>query len=227
MTCCQCEGIEHEFDETFARNELKRYRKKGLRKTSQILVDAVHRQMNGAETLLDIGGGVGGIQLELLNRGVGRATSVDASTGFIEAAREEADRAGVTDRIDQHHGDFLDAAESIVPADIVTLDRVVCCYHDMPALVGTSSSRARRLYGVVYPRDAWWMRLSARGTNLWFRIRKSPMRTFIHSTREVEAVLRREGFDRTFLKRTPLWQIAVYRRAEHVEASPSPTSPHE
>ena len=212
MPCCQCEGIEREFDETFARNELKRYRKKGLRKTSGLLVDAIQREMNGAETLLDIGGGVGGIQLELLRRGVQRATSVDASTGFIEAAREEAGRAGLADRIDHHHGDFLDVAEGISAADVVTLDRVICCYHDMPALVGASSARARSLYGVVYPRDEWWMHLSARAANLWFSVRKSPMRTFIHPTEKVEAVLRREGMQRSFLHRTLLWQVVVYRR---------------
>lgn len=212
MTSCQCEGIEREFDETFARNELKRFRKKGLRKTSALLVEAVRREMNGAETLLDIGGGVGGIQVALLQQGLHRAASVDASTGFLAAAREEAERLGLSERIEHHHGDFLDVAERVDAADVVTLDRVICCYHDMAALVGTSSSKAGSIYGAVYPRKAWWTLLSARAANLWFRVRKCPMRTFIHPPDSIDEVLHREGFERRVLEKTPMWLVVVYRR---------------
>lgn len=212
MPSCQCEGIEREFDETFARNELKRYRKKGLRSTSRLLVDAIRREMNGAETMLDIGGGVGGLQIDLLQHGVRQATSVDASSGFIAAAQEEADRVGLSEYIEHLHGDFLEVTDRVSPADIVTLDRVICCYDDMPALVSASSSKARAIYAAVFPRGAWWTRLSARAANLWFRIRKSPMRTFIHPPDSIERLLRTEGFERRFLRKTPFWQIVVYRR---------------
>ncbi len=44
-----------------------------------------------------------------------------------------------------HLGDFVEVAGSIQPADIVTLDRVICCYPDVERLVGLSSQRATRL----------------------------------------------------------------------------------
>lgn len=236
MTCCQCEGIEREFDARFARKELKRYRKKGLRKTSRLLVEAIRKELGGASrpdggageadagtergaaggepggSLLDIGGGVGGLQHALLEAGLDRAASVDAAPAFVEAAREEAQRRGLDDRIEFISGDFLDVAERVPPADVVTLDRVICCYHDMPALVGASAARAQMLYGVVYPRDEWWTRLGGQATNLFMRIRRSPMRAFVHPTEQVDAILRRQGFRMLSRETTPIWQVVVYGR---------------
>ena len=77
---------------------------------------------------------------------------MEASAAYLAAAREETARRGHTDRLKAHHGDFVALAPEIPSADIVTLDRVICCYRDMPALVAQSAARARKLYGVVYPR---------------------------------------------------------------------------
>ncbi len=38
-------------------------------------------------------------------------------------------------------------------ADIVTLDRVGCCYLAVDELVTASAAHARRLYGLVLPRE--------------------------------------------------------------------------
>ena len=92
-------------------------------------------------TILDIGGGIGVIDQELLKAGAGHATMVDVSHAYLDVAREEARDADLLDRIDFHHGDFVGRAAETEPADIVTLDRVVCCYHDADALVGLSSAR--------------------------------------------------------------------------------------
>src|SRR5947199_213845 len=83
--------------------------------------------------------------------GASGATDVDASAAYLAAAREEAARQGHAERVAYHHGNFVDLAATLPPADIVTLDRVICCYHDMPALVERSSAKAARLYGLVYP----------------------------------------------------------------------------
>ncbi len=212
MSCCQCEGLAQEFDDEFAAGELRQYREKGLRRTSRVLVEAIRERMNGAETLLDIGGGVGGIQLELLEAGVRRAVSVDAAPAFVAAAQVEALRQGVADRIDHRFGNFVELADEVEPADVVTLDRVICCYPDMRALVGASAARARRIYGAVLPRSTWWTRIGVRFANLIMRMRRSSMRGFVHPTEEVDAVLRREGFRLAFLERGFIWQVLVYVR---------------
>ena len=170
MTCRQCQGLESLFDNKTAAKELKAYRRKGPSKTTQMLIDALRAKGVEAMTLLDIGGGVGAIQHELLKAGINSATNVDASTAYIEAANDEAKRQGHADRVSYHHGDFVQLAPDIQAVDIVTLDRTICCYHDMPALVGLSAARANKMYGLVYPRDVWWIKVGTAIVNFGSRL---------------------------------------------------------
>jgi magnesium-protoporphyrin O-methyltransferase len=212
MDCCQCKGIESLFNEREAQRELAAYRKSGPSRTTRMLIDALKAQDSEATTLLDIGGGIGAIQHELLRDGVESATSVDASTAYVRAAREEAERRGHADKVRYLHANFVEVAPELPQADIVTLDRVICCYHDMPSLVGLSAARAARLYGLVYPRDTWWLRAGARLANLYFRLARNPYRAFVHRTQAVDALVRDYGLRQSFYKHTALWQVAVYAR---------------
>lgn len=212
MNCCQCQGIEKFFSSGKARRELKRYRKKGPRKTTRVLLDAIKEYGVKGMTLLDIGGGVGAIQHELLSAGASKAVGVEASTAYIQIAREEAERLGYSDRVTFQCGNFVELADKIDPADIVTLDRVICCYDDMESLVGLSSRRAHKLYGVVYPRDTSWSKLGAKVANLILRILRNPFRTFVHPTHAVDSVIRANGFRPIFWRKDFLWQVVLYSR---------------
>jgi magnesium-protoporphyrin O-methyltransferase len=212
VKCSQCQGIEDVFSQEYVSGELARYRRTGPSKTTRLLLQGIQQEDLQGLTLLDIGGGVGAIQHQLLEDGATSATSVDASGAYAAAAQEEASRRGLGGRIKFLYGNFPDLAERIAPADIVTLDRVICCYHDMEALVGKSAGKARRYYGLVFPRDTWWIRLALTAQNLYMKIRKNPFRSFAHRTGEVEAVLRREGLARRSYRRTIIWQIAWYER---------------
>jgi len=213
MTACQCEGIEVQFDRGHAARKLADYQKKGPAATTRILVAALKEAGVAGATLLDIGGGIGAVQLELLQAGgVASAVSVEASTGYIETAEQEARRRGLQDRIRYKHGDFVALAADVPAADIVTLDRSLCCYPDMPALAGLSAERATRLYGLVYPRDTWWLRAGIAAANGLQRLRGAAFRGFVHSTQAVEAVLRARGLQRRFHRLSGIWQIAVFAR---------------
>lgn len=211
MSCSQCAGIEQVFDAKVARRELRKYRRKGPRKTTRILLDAVHPDVAGS-TVLDVGGGVGAIQFELLDAGAQHATGVEGSPAYLEVVREEAERRGVADRLVGRRGDFVEIAPEIEPADIVTLDRVICCYPDLDALIEASATRARVYYGLVYPRDDWWMNVVPATINFIFRIRRNPMRFFIHPSDRVDAAVRRHGFELKIERKSPLWQVAMYKR---------------
>ena len=143
MDNMQCCGIEPFFDGKEADKDFAAYRKKGPVKTTRMLIDALKADGVQGSTLLDIGGGVGAIQHELLKAGAASAVSIEAATAYMEAARDEADRQGVADRLVQRHGNFVAMAQELEEADIVTLDRVVCCYDDMEGLVGLSLEKAR------------------------------------------------------------------------------------
>ena len=210
--CCQ--GADRVFGDRTAAHELRRYRKKGPSKPTRILLDALRAAGVADATVLDIGGGVGMIQHELLESGAAHATGVDAAPAYLHAAAEEAERRGHADRLTVRDGDFVALADEVEAADVVTLDRVVCCYPDMPALVGRSAARARRLYGLVYPRDAWWTRLGFKVPNLWFRISRNPFRVFVHRASDVDSVVREHGLTHTLRRDAgPIWHVAVYERA--------------
>lgn len=212
MGCHQCQGIEQEFNETVARRELVRYRRKGATGTTRMLVEALKAEDVRGRTLLDVGGGIGVIQHELLAVGAERVVGVDASAAYLATSMEEARRRGHENRVTHIHGDFAQLAADVPPADIVTLDRVICCYHDMPALVAAAATRARTLLGAVYPRDTWWNRVGISIFNLVARLRRSPFRTFIHPPQEIDAIVRRHGLAPRHHAQTFIWRVAVYVR---------------
>ena len=160
MGCCQCQGIENMFDKKTAERELKRYLKKGPSKTTGMLLDAIHKEGVQGLDFLDIGGGIGAIQYDLIKAGASTGTSIEASSAYIDLVKKETLQNGLGERIDFKHGDFTTTASDVDTADIVTLDKVICCYDDMSELVMLSSKLARKIYAVIYPRDVWWTNLA-------------------------------------------------------------------
>ena len=123
MNCCQCQGIEGFFNQREAARRIKAYQRNGPDRSTRVLLDALRASGVEGATLLDIGGGIGAVQLGLLDAGAASATDIDASSAYIAAARDEAVRLGFGDRVTYQHGNFVDLAPGIAPADIVTLDR--------------------------------------------------------------------------------------------------------
>jgi magnesium-protoporphyrin O-methyltransferase len=212
LDCCHREGIEEQFGDRTARRELRRLRRRGPIRTTRLLVDALRARGVSDASILDVGGGVGAVHHELLDAGAREAVHVDVSPAYLAAAREEAARRGHGDRVRFARGDFVERADEMPEADVVTLDRVICCYPDMPALVSRSARKARRLYGAVYPRDAWWMRAGIAVVNALMRLRRSAFRVYLHSPDAIEAVLREAGLERRSMSRTAAWHVAVFAR---------------
>lgn len=216
MACRQCVGLERQFDDRTARKELKRWRRKGPARSTRLLLDALDPEDVKGATFLDVGGGIGAIQHDLMARGARGGTHADASPAYLEAARSEAEARGHADRVRYVAGDFVDVAGDVEDADLVTLDRVVCCYHDMEALVDASASRARRVYALVFPRVKWYTRLAFRAINVVQRLRRHPFHVFLHPTEAVEERVRGHGFRKRHQAHTFLWQIHLYTRAPAV-----------
>ena len=212
MSCTQCQGIEDLFSQEYVAKELKRYRTKGPDKITRILIKALKEEEVEGLTLLDIGGGLGAIQHEMLRAGVKSATDIEASRAYLDAAKAETARQGFGERVNFQHGNFVDLAANTPPADIVTLNRVICCYPEVEKMVGLSVSRAGRLYGLVYPRTDWWMKAWHSIQSLFLRLTCSRFRTYLHPTEAVEALVRDQGFKRRFYRRTFTWQIVLYAR---------------
>ena len=213
MGCCQCQGIESMFDKKTVKRKLKRYLKKGPSKTTSMLLGAIHKKGVQGLDFLDIGGGIGAIQYDFIKAGASNGTSIEASSAYIDLVKEEILQNGLAEKMDFKHGDFTTmASEDVDTADIVTLDKVICCYDDMSELVRLSSKLARKIYAVIYPRDIWWTKLAFLIMNFYPRIKGSSFRVFIHPTKKVEEIIFGNGLKRNYYATTIFWQVAIFTK---------------
>jgi magnesium-protoporphyrin O-methyltransferase len=212
VDACGCDGGFEIFDEKSAEEDLQRYRGHGPDATTATLVEMIRDRGVSGSSLLDIGGGIGVIDHELLRAGAGHAVLVDASGPAVEMARREARRRGTLDRLEFVDGDFVSRASDVDVADIVTLDRVICCYPDVESLVRLSATRARSLYGLVLPRDRRLLRWALPLLNAWFRVRGFRYRTFLHANAKVDALVAAAGLRQVRESRTFIWRVVLYER---------------
>jgi SAM-dependent methyltransferase len=215
MDCCSPDGdprYDRQFDARHAASKLRDYRRNGPAAMTRGLIDGLADGGVAGLTVLDIGGGVGAVHHELLKAGAERAVDVDASRAYLAAAAEEAERQGHAERVRYVGGDLVAVADEVGSADLVALDRVICCYPDMAALVGRSAALARRRYGLVYPRDTWLARVGIAVENAWQRLSGSSFRAYVHRTADVEAILAAQGFVARLRRSGLIWQLAVYER---------------
>ena len=181
-------------------------------KQTNLILDAIRSQNLKDASLLDIGGGIGAIHHELLEDVAREATHVDASSAYLKVAREEAGRRGHKGRVHFIHADFTDVASDLPQGDIVTLDRVVCCYPDFRALLKAAAEHSQRVLALTYPRETWYLRIFFRITDFFQNLRRDPFRVFLHPVAEMDLLLRREGLERIAFQQLFVWEMALYQR---------------
>lgn len=217
MSCCSslsaCAGVEQHFGQEVAARDLARYRTKGPDSLSGLLLAALTARVRRGDSVLDVGAGVGILDFELLATGVTACTLVDASVAYIEAARDEAERQRVTDRLNFVIGDFTSIARDLPEADVVAMHRAVCCYPDYVGLLVAAADHSRRLFTFSYPRDRWYVRLGLAIENLLRRLRGDRFRTFVHEPGAMGAVVKQAGFERIDRRMTFAWCIDVFARS--------------
>ena len=213
MDCCSTiRGLNRVFDERTARAEVRRYWKKGLDRHARRFVAALVARGVAGASLLEVGAGIGGLHAELLKSGAARATDVDVSAAYLAAARSVAERLGLGERVEYRQADFAGAADDLPVADVVIMHRVVCCYPDMPTLVGAAARHAERLLALSYPRDAWYMRLSQRVLNGLLWIQRSEFRFYVHDAAAIRAAASAAGLALVRQIDSWPWQVALFER---------------
>lgn len=213
MTCPHCVAAGEFFGHRQAARELRRFRKRGPSGSTRRLLDALSTEALPGARVLDIGAGVGAVHLSLLENGAAHAHHVDASPAYQAVSAEEADRRDLRDRVTYVPGDYLDLADDLPESDVVCLDRVLCCYPDMPTLVSTSARAAGRLYGVVFPADRRWIRGLIRVANLWMALTRSAFRAYGHAEEGIRRAAEEAGLHQIHRSRVGIWQILVFRRS--------------
>jgi SAM-dependent methyltransferase len=213
MSCCGNfdDAADQQFSADKVAKELHRYRHKGIGATTRLLRDGLARSGLSHGVLLDIGAGFGALTFELLERGISRSVVVDASSAYLAAASAEASRRNRTLDVELVRGDFLDVAERLSTADVVTLDRVVCCYPFYERLLIAALRHASHGFAFSYPRDVWYVRAGVRLENA-MRHRRTSFRTFVHPPTRMRELI--EGADFTLVShaQTLAWSADIFIR---------------
>jgi hypothetical protein len=191
---------------------VRRYERKGLDDTAERMVGFLRERGIDGASLLEIGGGIGAIQVELLRMGAARATNLELSPEYETAAHELLRERGLGDRVDRRLGDVVSDPELAGPADAVIMHRVVCCYPDYERLLAAAGRSARRLLVFSHPPRNAVSRLFIAAENVVWKILGREYRAFAHPPSEMLEVLERGGLRRSFTHHTLVWQIAGLER---------------
>ena len=204
MPCCCASDYRRFFNRKFAAADLRRYRKRGLSTTERDLVGLAGDVRDAS--VLEVGGGIGALQLELLEAGAARATNVELSGGYEDAAAELFAGRHVERRI----GDFV--VDEATPHDVVVMHRVVCCYPDVDALVGKAAANAQRRLLLTYPRERWFIRVGLRTVNAFLSRRRCGFRAYVHPVARMDAAAASHGLRLERRVSHALWESVAYAR---------------
>jgi magnesium-protoporphyrin O-methyltransferase len=212
VRCCDARGCDRFFGPRFARRAAKRYRERGLDGTANRIVAFLEQQGVAGATVLEIGGGVGEIQIELLKRGAASAVNLELSSGYDAEAAALLRETGLEDRVERRILDIATDGDAVDPADIVVLNRVVCCYPDYERLLGAVASHTRRLVVFSHPPRNVASRTVLAIQNVALVLMRREFRAFAHPPAAMLRVLEERGLRPTFADHGLVWHVEGLER---------------
>lgn len=212
MNCCGHTKDTSRFFSFFAGRYCKKFKKKGFEPSQKQLMSGLLDADVSGQTVLEIGCGVGHLHQTLLEKGATIAVGVDLSPKMLQLAQQWAQERGIGDRVRYLEGDFLLRRDDITPADVTVLDKVICCYPDMDALVDASLAKTTRLYAYTIPRNRLLVRMAMGfGAFLMWLIR-SDFRSYVHDPDQIEEKVIAAGFQKVHEAQTVVWLSKVYKK---------------
>lgn len=214
MQCCpEPRGYDEVFSRRFSRMVSERYERRGLTGLARRMADFLVARGIEDATVLDIGGGVGDLHVELLRRGARSATNLELSHGYDDDARALVERHGLTGRVTRLAVDIARSPESVEAADVVVLHRVVCCYPDHVGLLSAAGDHARSLLVFSHPTDHVVTHAMLGMENAWHRMRGRQFRAHAHDPAAMVTVLEGTGLRQVMRHRGPMWSAVGFERA--------------
>jgi magnesium-protoporphyrin O-methyltransferase len=208
---CSCKNC---YDQTFdlrrARKELDNYLTNGPKKSTRYLLGPLQERIIPEDSLLDIGGGVGALILELLEHGVDEISYIDISDAYSLVFKEQLEARAMENKIKVITGDFTEHHSDLPAADVVTLDKVICCYENFGDLLNLSLQKTRRLFAYTIPMDVWWVKSVHWIEDTFKKMIGSRLRTHIHPVAEIKRLVLASGFKKDYQKSHAGWLTAVY-----------------
>ena len=211
VSCCS--AIESHFGASHAREDLASYLQNGPEPSTARIAALVRALGIRNASLLDVGSGIGSLAAETAEC-FHRIMFVDMSSAYLELAAQLAEERGYDDRVQSICADFVNVTEKIPMADVVVLDRVVCCYPDYDELLRAAAEKSATWYMVSYPHDRMYVRLHTAYRN-WRRSRKgNRFRTFVHPPPDMRNAIVEENFRLQEQRSSFMWKVDVFRRIE-------------
>lgn len=210
-SCCyERIGLNEIFTERVLKRDTRRYRARGIDPRARELLRQIRARIDLANSrTLEAGAGIGGLTIEFARAGA-VAHAIDATPFAVRTARMLAQEQGVADRTTFQEGDFTTTKPE--RADVVVLDRVVCCFPDWRALVDRAAGTADRLLAFTWPRSNTIARVAISIVNLWERLLRRRFRLHLHSPEAMMRRMRELGFEPTITGHFWLWEIVIAER---------------
>jgi SAM-dependent methyltransferase len=212
VNCCRSGACEEMFTPRQARRSLENLRRKGLGGLERGMVAAAAGQGLEGARVLEIGGGIGALQAELLDRGAERGEVVEIVGSYEPYARELARERGLEERTSFRVADVLEEPDAVAPADVVLMNRVVCCTPDGIALTARAAALARRSLVLSFPRDVVWARAAVGVLNAGLALFGRSFRVFVHRRAALVAAAEAEGLRLAGGGRGGPWEYAAFER---------------
>jgi magnesium-protoporphyrin O-methyltransferase len=210
--CCDHDDYQSVFSRRFARRQSRRFKRRGLTPAAQGIVDFATSQGIADATVLEIGGGVGHIHVELLRRGAAHVTNLEISQNYEAAADELLQQTGMAERVTRRFIDIAQAPDEVEPADVVVLHRVVCCYPDYARLLKVAAGHARRTLVYSHPAANVFNRVEFGAENLYRRFRRNDFRAFIHPPDRMVRAAESGGMDVAYRTHARDWDVVGLTR---------------
>lgn len=212
---CSCAATASQFGGRCAQRDRARYERHGPDPTTRLLLDELRPVTHRGDTLLDVGGGIGVLGLELQAAGLREVVLVEAAPPYLAVAQDLFARSARAAQFRGVPGNFAEITPPLA-AEIVTLNRVVCCYPDFATLLRAAAASARGVLALSFPKDRWYVRLALGVENLTRRVTGNAFRAFVHPPSEMAAVLSGAGWRRPGQRFTLTWCVERWGRADAV-----------
>jgi hypothetical protein len=213
VSCCTSTGYRTIFGRKAVERDARRYRRKGLTDSAGWILQVLGDDGVADRSVLEVGGGIGSLQIELLEAGASHATNVEIIDSYEATARSLIAERDLEARVERHIADYAQHPEHNPAADIVIMHRVICCYPDPDTLTAAACAQARDRVAITIPRDTPWVKLGFWGMNACLRLRRIAFRGYVHPQARILEVANSHGFHATHHQRGALWESLILQHA--------------
>ncbi len=202
-SCCRAVPCEELFGPEWARRDMEAYLRDGLGTLERQMVEELAAELAvespaGSPALsearvLEIGGGVGAMQAELLKAGAASGEVIELVQAYAPFAARLARELGVDGSTRFRIHDLLAEPGAVEGADLVIMNRVVCCSADGLELTAAAAGLTRHALVLSFPRSNWFTRGVAAAQRALFRLLGRSYRAFVWPQAAIAAAATTSG----------------------------------